>query len=252
MIYNCFIYSDMKELRKTKNDYFICEECNKTYRTLSALTTHIRHSHNKQYKEYFDKWIRENNDGLCKICGKEAIFSNIDYGYRSGCCKDHMNKWNQIQIKKAVQNKYGVDNIFQCEEIKDKMKETYNKKYGVDYNHQNIGIMKKSLQTGFKIKQFRNTDIWFQGSYELDFLEKFYDKYSDIQQGPSINYVFKNKNRVYHSDFFIPSLNLIVEIKSTYYNNMHKEIIDTKEKSTISNGFNYCMILDKKYDKLPF
>lgn len=240
----------MKKIKKNSEGFVICEECGKICKNFKGLVTHIRHSHNKKYKEYFDKWIKDDDGGVCKICGKEAIFSNIDYGYRSGCCKEHMNKWNQIQIKKAVQDKYGVDNIFQCEETKDKMKETYNKRYGVDYNHQYINIMKKSLQTGFKIKQFRNTDIWFQGSYELDFLEKFYDKYSDIQQGPSINYLFKNKKCVYHPDFFIPSLNLIVEIKSTYYNNMHKEIVDTKKKATISNGFNYCMILDKKYNDL--
>ena len=44
--------------------------------------------------------------------------------------------------------------------------------------------------------------------------------------------------------------NLVIEIKSSYYYNLHKEINILKKEQTINSGFNYLMILDKKYDKL--
>ena len=57
--------------------------------------------------------------------------------------------------------------------------------------------------------------IYYRGSFEKDFLDKFSDKF-EIKQGLSFKYIINEKNRTYHSDFFIPSLNLIVEIKNSY------------------------------------
>jgi very-short-patch-repair endonuclease len=69
-----------------------------------------------------------------------------------------------------------------------------------------------------------------------------YDKL-DIRRAPSINYKFNDKIKVYHPDFYIPSLNLIVEIKSSYFYKKYEEKIKSKEKGVISNGFNYIIIL---------
>ncbi len=95
--------------------------------------------------------------------------------------------------------------------------------------------------------KYKNTDIWYQGSYELDFLERYLDKY-DIQNAKPIKYFHKNKQHVYHPDFYIPLLNLIIECKSTYYYEKNKLIDNAKKKATIANGFNYVMILDKNYN----
>lgn len=239
----------MKIFRKDKDSYFICEECKKVYKTLSALTGHIRHSHNKEYKKYYDKWIKEEDEGICKICEKEAIFTSFQYGYRTGCCKEHMIEWNQKQIKKVVHEKYGVDNVYQLKETKDKIKKTCLRKYGVEYTHQNNEIFKKAFKSGLKMLRYKNTNLYYQGSYELNFLENFYNKYI-IKSAPNINYMIDNEKHVYHPDFYIPALNLIIECKSTYYYKKHKDIVDTKAKATIANGFNYFMVLDKNYSEL--
>lgn len=217
----------------------------------------------------------------------------MDYGYRSGCCKEHMNKWNHIQIKKSVQNKYGVDNIFQCEDIKDKIKNTCIEKYGVEYTGQcvdkkentkktcmkkfgvefafqnkeiinkiqetclkkygfknpaqNNDIYDKTQKNSLKLKQFKNTNIYYQGSYELDFLEKYYDTFSEIKRSPSVRYNFENKQCVYHPDFIIPSLNLVIECKNSWLMKRDQSRIKAKKKSIIDNGFRYIIIIDKDY-----
>jgi hypothetical protein len=50
-------------------------------------------------------------------------------------------------------------------------------------------------------------------------------------------------------DFFIENKNLIIEIKSTYYFNLHKEKNILKKNYTISSGYNYLLIVDKDYDE---
>jgi hypothetical protein len=156
------------------------------------------------------------------------------------------NYTNRKKAKETCIKLYGVENPFQNKEIFSKCQKTSLLKYGVEYANQNINIYNKGLKTRFLIHKFKDTNLWYQGTYELDFLNKYYDKFSDIQRGPSIRYIYNGKNKVYHPDFYISSLNLIVEIKSTWILNKDIEI-EEKKKATISNGFKYLMILDKNY-----
>ena len=58
------------------------------------------------------------------------------------------------------------------------------------------------------------------------------------------------KNRVYHSDFYIPHLNLICEIKSswTIFKDFKENLL--KQQSCNNNGYNFIFIIDKNYDSL--
>lgn len=60
----------MKEIKKDFNNHFVCEECGKTFIICNNFSRHIRISH-MSIKEYFDKWLKEEGDGLCKCCGEE-------------------------------------------------------------------------------------------------------------------------------------------------------------------------------------
>ena len=308
----------MKDFRKTSENLYICEECGQTYKLIGSLARHIKQKHDS--KQYIIKWIKEDSDGKCKICGKETNFQNFVRFYQKTCseeCKFKLRSKNmasnerQEKIKKAnlkkygveysmqspdylkkmndaSSEKYGVSNVFQSEIIKEKCKktklekhgdekfknwekykqtclerygteyalsnliirekakETIKLKYGVEHPSQNDNIHKKQMFNGKRIKQYKNTDIWYQGSYELDFLQKYFYKF-EIEKPHSIKYRFNKKNKYYHPDFYIPSLNLIIEIKNSYYVKRDKDKIKAKEKATIDNGYNYIMIVDKNY-----
>jgi len=276
----------MKEFRKNVEGLFICEECNRLFKNQKAINVHTNKTHNK--KQYFDKWLKENDEGLCKICGKEAKFIG-SRGYQLWCSKKcalkirqkHLeennllnygvkNTYERKDVKDKCKKIWGCDNPFQRKDVKEKCKqttlknwgvencssssdikkkkeETCFKNYGVNYNAQNKEIHEKQLKSAFKFKQYKHTDIWYQGSFELDFLEKYYNKCPDIRRGPSIEYIFNEKNKIYHPDFYIASLNLIVEIKNLYLYKRYEENIETKEKATIANGFNYIIIVNKDY-----
>jgi len=234
-------------------------------------------------KLYHDKWIKENNEDICKHCNKNNTkFISNRYGYKTYCCKKcyYLNMFGvecyyqtpqfKEKRKETCQKKYGVNEPLQSAMFIKKRKETCQKKYGVDNVLQikgfkensminkygvensmhNLDFFEKMQKTSKTKKQFKNSQLWYQGSYELDFLEKYYNKYVDIQRGPSIKYKVNDKNKIYYPDFYIPSLNLIVEIKSKYWYNMHKIDIIEKEKFTKLAGYNYLIILDKDYS--PF
>jgi len=305
--------SNMKKFRKTEIGFFICEECKRTFTRKCELSVHIKKTHNMQ-KEYYDKWLKEDREGLCKICGKETKLTGFKYGYNNCCSRECIIIYKQKQLENAVFKKYGVthimqlnmfkekakqtnlekfgsisytgtdaykqsllnnfdvenifqldyvkekikktnleklgvENPFQSEICKEKIKKTNLKKFGVEYQMQNKKTFEKQQKSAYKLKYFNNTSIYYRGSYEFDFLEKHLNKYPDIQNAPSIKYIFNEKNKVYHPDFYIPSLNLIVECKNSHLANRDKFKIEAKEKATIANGFNYIMIIDKNYTK---
>jgi hypothetical protein len=157
---------------------------------------------------------------------------------------------NRELMNDSMMKKHGVKNISQLKETQEKIINTNLKKYGYTHHFQNPIIFENAQRISFKIKQFKDTNIWYQGTYELNFLEKYYNKfYNNIQRGFSIKYKFNKKNKVYHSDFYILSLNLIIEIKSSYYYKKYRNKCNLKKKAAISQGYNYIMIVDKNYKK---
>lgn len=149
--------------------------------------------------------------------------------------------------KKTCLNKYGVEFSYQSESTKEKIKQTLLKKYGVENVLQNEEIYKKMIRSSFKIKYYNNTPLYYQGTYEKDFLDKYFGKFT-IMNGKTISYEMNEKKLKYYSDFYLPEYNLIVEIKSTrwYIKHLDKNII--KEKTCKELGYNYIFIIDKNYD----
>ena len=323
----------MKTLKKNKDNFFICEECDRLFKSKTSLCSHIKQSHNNT-KDYFDKWIKEKNDDKCKICNKITKFISIGYGYNNCCSKKCSNKYRDINKKKStfkkygvesifnskkimfkikkifnkkygVNNafeskeirekgkqtkikkygnknynnqeknkqtcleKYGVENVFQVEEIKDKCKktkkekyndekyinqekgkQTYLKKWGVEYPMQNKEIFEKQQKASFKAKKYKDTDLFYRGSLEFDFLETYLLSIPEIINAPTVKYYFKGSYHNYFPDFYIPSLNLIIEIKALYYYEKYKAMCDAKAKGTIKKGFNYIMIVDMDYKNI--
>ena len=110
-----------------------CGYCNERPNFYRGKFKNYAIGHNK-----FD-WIEEqyiikygqpkcNNDG-CD--GLVKFHRGIPNKYCSPTCQG--DKWNQKKVKITVKEKYGVDNVFQLNEIKEKSKETMLEKYGVEH-----------------------------------------------------------------------------------------------------------------------
>jgi len=144
-----------------------CKICNKqTKYTLDHFARyHLKKEHNISVKDYYDKCIRKDVEGICPVCGEETTLVNMVKGY-SRCCsyecmrndEDYHNKRNsgiskidfkEAQEKREVTNigKYGVTHVSMLDNIKDKVTNTYIERYG-----------KHSLQLDH-VKESRNSSL---------------------------------------------------------------------------------------------
>jgi len=103
-----------------------CNECNRDFKKLNGLSQHIRLSHGP-IKDYYDKWILSGKNRFCDICGNENKFIGLAYGYTNGCCKEHMNILGYENRKKCLLKSHGVENQFQRQDVKTKLRKTWKK-----------------------------------------------------------------------------------------------------------------------------
>jgi hypothetical protein len=184
--------------------------------------------------------------------------------YCEGCSKKHM-----IEKGKATcMKKYGVSNAGKSEEIKKKISDSFEEKYGMHplktdqvkskrvntclekyggHPNQNKEVQIKSEATSFAYKEYTMPSgrvVKYQG-YEdlaLDELVKLY-KEEDICSGrsaiPSIVYHIDEKKHVYFPDFFIRSENKIIEVKSEWTIQLRRGNIEEKAQATVKAGYAY-------------
>jgi len=150
--------------------------------------------------------------------------------------------------KNKMLEKYGVDSFSKTDEWLEKQKKTSLIKFGFENASQCPEIFSKQQKGRYEIFQFRDTDLYYQGSFELDFLENYYNKFKIIK-GPVIDFIYENSKRQYFSDFYLPYFNLIIEIKSTYTYELSKEKNIEKQKKSISLGYGHIFIIDKNYQE---
>ena len=127
----------------------VCGEDTKYTDTGSFVRFHVNKYHKLSPKEYYDMFIKKENEGECLACGKDTKFYTTTVGYNrycSGDCYKHSDDY-AMAIKESfkrrdtkkeaekrkitVKEKYGVDYVLQSEEIKIKSEKTNIKKYGV-------------------------------------------------------------------------------------------------------------------------
>lgn len=126
----------------------ICKICNAEISN-KGFSSHIKYKHiGIDAKEYYDTYIGTKDECFC-ICGKENKFLGIFSGYSKHCsrkCSMNDDVTTQKRIKTNIQ-KYGTENVYQSEEIKNKIKKTWIAKYGVDNPNKSIKVREKIRQT---------------------------------------------------------------------------------------------------------
>jgi hypothetical protein len=172
------------------------------------------------------------------------ITSNMRYGF------DSPNKSKFIKDKKvkSMLKKYGYISNSITEESKEKLRNTNLERYGVEYPMQVLEFFEKQQKSSKKLEYY-NDKLYFQGSYERDFLEYMYKlgMIDFVERGPYIKYNYLGESKRHYPDFFIPKFNLIIEIKSSYYYNKFLEMNNVKMNECIKIGYNYIFIINKNY-----
>lgn len=253
-----------------RNVIYRCNECSKKIRTEKIKDIF---SDNEIKKEIVSK---RKNTCLLKY-GYDSYTKTKDYSVKSGNTKfikygdENYNNISKTQntclskygvdsfsktelyktkYKYTCNLKYGVDNVFQDEQIKQKIKETLISKYGVDNPTKHPDLFEKAQRSSYKIIKHNELDIKYQGTYELDFINFCIERDIKFEKGPTIDYTLNEVNRKYHSDFYIPCLNLICEIKSIWTYNKDLEENLAKKEFSEKSGYNFIFLIDKNYNYL--
>jgi hypothetical protein len=136
----------------------------------------------------------------------------------------------------------------------------YGKIYLTDDPEQQKKMLANRKISGVYTWSDHKTQIPYVGTYELDFM-----KYLDLTLGWPVSdliapsphtyvYEYNNEKHMYIPDFFIPSLNCEIEIKSSVRmdrqnpESREKEILKDNLMKSLSNIVNYIRIEDKNYE----
>lgn len=187
-----------------------CEICNKEYKNLNGLSSHITKSHKditQQY--YYDAFISNNlAKHICPTCEKTTDFISIGYGYKKHCNKICANKdINVINIRhETLNNTFG--HPFTRPEILSKCKQTCIDRYGVDNPYQ-IDYIKAKSHSEEALEKHYNT-LQKNKTFKTSKLEdKCY--YILIQYFSSVLRNYKSDVYPFRCDFYIPELNYYIE-----------------------------------------
>ena len=263
-------HSTYMESTKKQTEIYVCHgKCSNIKRDRTNLELYgvkncfqSEEKKNKIKETYMNNFGVDHNMKLQKYKDKRVETYMNNYGF------DNPSKSTEIKNKKikTCNKNFGVDHPFQRDvimeksiktnlekyctmysktnECKNKVRSTCLKRYGVEYPQQSQMIRDKSLISLLSVHKYKETDLHYQCSYELDFLNKYHDKLN-IKNGITVKYC----DKFYFPDFFVPELNLIVEIKSKYWYEKDLEQNLLKQKSCLEQGYNFIFIINKKYDE---
>ena len=55
---------------------YICKLCNKEFDGTRNFTGHLK-LHKISSREYYDKFLKKPDDGICQVCGKPTVFLSL-------------------------------------------------------------------------------------------------------------------------------------------------------------------------------
>lgn len=192
-----------------------------------------------------EKYGVEHNSQAQEIKDKKIATSLKKYGV------ENPNQSQEVKDKKIENSlkKYGVENPFQSQEVRDKCITTSMERYGVEHPMQNSDIAEKSSKCAYKTKKYtfpcgKIVDIQGNEDLALDELVASGLTSNDIVNSrggvPEIWWKDENgKNHRYYVDIYIPSLNKMIEVKSTWTFEKTKDKTINKGKACIDNRFGF-------------
>jgi len=226
---------------------FKCTICGRDHlKTSKALLMHLIRDHSSvSHQEYYDSYLKKENEGLCKICNEHTKFENFTSGYRDCCCADctreyHTGYRNNFQTPESIEKikKTNIKTrnknlrIFEKENdliLISKLNLKYfnriveYKNLEVIYYHQNKYVKKSEIS----LKELKQLDKKFQKeakTYNSKYEAEIHEWLKDIYKGKILVNKFgiiKDDTSNLQLDFYIPDKNLAIEFNGDYWHSVN-------------------------------
>lgn len=234
---------------------FKCELCgdrNVRYKKIESLYSHIEDDHIDMVPKDFTipqyvYYLKTGRSyGTCRMCKRKTTWNTVTNKYNVFCDSEKCKKDYRKLFEKRMISKFGKIHLLN------------------DPEQQRIMLAHRKISGQYTWSDGK-TKINYTGSYELDFLKMMdilmnFDPKDIIGPSPhTYYYIYEKEKKFYIPDFFIPSLELEIEIKDGGDNpNMHHKIqnVDKKKEKLkdevmlSQNTFNYIKIINKNYEPL--
>ncbi len=239
-----------------------CEICGVDgFKLPISLSNHLV-IHNIKMKEYYDRFIKKESDGKCKMCDSETNYIGFTKGYREFCsykCSNkHINSQPEVRkkIKTTLKEKYGDENYVNV----DKCKQTKFERYGYEYfpTFEDMRELTEDEETD-RLNKIKQTKLDRYGDSTFANIDKIkqtkLDRYGDSNYNNSekIKNTWDNKTIQEKQDIsdvgYQTRKTKIVENISNYIKENNLSITLTEIKSNIYS-FN-CNICGKDFDIQP-
>lgn len=173
---------------------------------------------------------------VCPVCGKYVKFLGLKkkgftYHCSQYCSNNDLNTINKS--KQSSLRKYGVDNYSKTKEFKDRVKETNLNKFGVSTPL----LLEKSRNKRFSKEIIDNAIDTKRKNHTFNTSKLEEELYLYIKEKfPSVIRQYKDKERYpFCCDFYIPELDLFLELNGTWTHGKHPFNINSKEDISILN-----------------
>ena len=188
-----------------------CKICNHEFNSYTGLASHINLIHKITSKDYYIKYLKTQNKGICPVCGKETKWYSLRKGFRKHCSKSCSSADPLVyKIKSETEfNNTGYYNSFQNPEIhkcviaRAKLIENQQKRIKTCKENNGQG-------TGFQIKSVKNKAQ-----------ETIFEKYNtdNVFRLKDIQEKIKNSNKEKYGYEYATQSDMVKEhMRNNYYN----------------------------------
>ena len=227
-----------------------CKFCDSIFNDIDRYVAHMELKHGDMIPEDMTPWQfvyflkTGKTHGSCIMCKKDTGWDEHTHKYKRLCENPKCHDKYVEMFRSRMIGKYGKINLLD------------------DPAQQRVMLSRRKISNIYTWRDHVSTSV-YTGSYEKSFLEfldtvLMFDPSDVISPSPhTYYYIYENKKHFYFPDFFIPSLNLEVEIKEG--TNKHPKILavdKVKEKlkddvmRSNQNSFNYIKIVEKHNERL--
>lgn len=220
-----------------------CEICGKLFPSYNHFSGHLRR-HGICSRDYYDAFLKQPTEGLCKICGKPTKYNAISTGYSTYCSSKCSNADPEVRkkittsTKETLLERCGVENVSQIPEVKTKKEKTMLCKYGVRNTFQLPTVREKirSKEIVETQKETRKKSLLkkygVENTFQLrDSVLKIYDKtkseseklFEEYLSEHGIEYIpqYKSELYPYFCDFYIPKIDTYIELNLHWTHGEH-------------------------------
>ena len=151
-----------------------CEICKKEFKDKQ----HITRFHKISLKEYYDKYLKRENEGICLCCGKETKFYNLKCGYKRYCSKSCSAKIGQTNRYKNPEERLKTTNSIRermkRQDIRQKISIKQKERYS---NPENVKLLSESVKNSERFQKIIHSE-----EYRLKMSKIVTDRYKNKEK----------------------------------------------------------------------